>query len=77
MTVKTVNLDEELITAAERRARELTKEYGVTVSFSEVVRRALAAFLLPIQSTSSSKVYQEIGTPPPSPSTSSIERPLR
>jgi hypothetical protein len=54
MTVKTVNLDEELISAAEQRAHELSKEYGVTVSFSEVVRRALAAFLLPVRPTNRS-----------------------
>lgn len=60
MTVKTVNLDDELITAAEQRARELSGEYGVTVSFSEIVRRALAAFLLPARSTDRPIIYQEI-----------------
>jgi hypothetical protein len=48
--VTTVNLDEKLITEGKKLARELTEEYGVTVSFSEVVRRALTAFLLPDQS---------------------------
>lgn len=63
MTVKTVNLDEALITAAEQRARELSEEYGVTVSFSEIVRRALAAFLLPAQSTGRLNNYQTIEQP--------------
>lgn len=65
MTVTTVNLDEELIAAAKQRARELSKEYGVTVSFSEVVRRALAAFLLPVQSTDRLNSYQQIDAPEP------------
>lgn len=59
MTIKTVNLDDELITAAEQRARALSEEYGVTVSFSEVVRRALAAFLLPARSTDRPNIYEE------------------
>ncbi|MBK9944243.1 MAG: hypothetical protein IPP13_21795 [Kouleothrix sp.] len=62
MTVKTVNLDDTLITAAEQRAQELSLEYGVTVSFSEVVRRALAAFLLPVRSIDRPKDYEKTST---------------
>lgn len=58
MAIKTVNLDEHLIVATEQRARELSEEYGVTVSFSEVVRRALAAFCLPVRSIDRPKDYQ-------------------
>jgi hypothetical protein len=60
VAIKTVNLDEHLISAAEQRAHELSQEYGVPVSFSEVVRRALAAFLLPIRSTDRPMDYKEI-----------------
>jgi hypothetical protein len=59
VTIKTVNLDENLIVAAEQRAHELSEEYGVTVSFSEVVRRALAAFCLPIRSTGRPMDYEK------------------
>jgi hypothetical protein len=58
VTIKTVNLDDDLIAAAEQRARALAEEYGVPVSFSEIVRRALASFLLPIRSTDRSKGEQ-------------------
>lgn len=60
MTVKTVNLPDDLIDAADERARELSKEYGVTVSFSEVVRRALTAFVLPKRPTDRSMNDQTI-----------------
>ena len=64
MAIKTVNLDENLIVAAEQRAHELSEEYGITVSFSEVVRRALAAFCLPIRSTDRPKDYQPTAAEP-------------
>lgn len=63
MTVKTVNLDNDMIIAAEQRAQELSKEYGITVSFSEIVRRALVAFLMPDRSTDRPKDYEKTADP--------------
>jgi hypothetical protein len=63
VTVKTVNLDDPLIAATEQRARELSEEYGITVSFSEVVRRALTAFCLPVRSINRPMTHQEIDRP--------------
>lgn len=59
MAVTTVSLDDALITAGKQRARELSEEYGVTVSFSEVVRRALTAFLLSDRSTDRPMIYDQ------------------
>ena len=53
MIVTTVYLEEEQIAAVDERARKLSKEYGVSVSRSEVVRRALNAFFTPAWSTDS------------------------
>jgi hypothetical protein len=57
---RNISIDEFLIEMVEAHAQNLSEEYGVPVSFSEVVRRALTAFLLPKRSTDGPMIDQKI-----------------
>ena len=45
MKITTISLEEHQRTAADQLAARLSAEYKVHVSFAEIVRRALAAYL--------------------------------